>query len=129
MVESSNKFDYKDLLKNLLELKASLPVVDSIPFYQTMLEFVKIFDFMGSGLQMAFKGFFFSNQHLLILFLDITSKVALIKRNYEHTPEIKGGIMDFIKYEGDMKIQRLNGENPKEAPDPKYARYESSILF
>jgi len=56
MVES-NKFDYKELLKNLVELKASLPVVDSIPFTQTMLEFVKIFDFMGSGLQMAFKGF------------------------------------------------------------------------
>ena len=57
MVES-NKFDYKDLLKSLADLKASLPIVDSNPFLQTMLEFVKIFDVMGSGMQMAFKGLF-----------------------------------------------------------------------
>jgi len=36
--------------------------------------------------------------------------------------------MDFIKYEGEKKIQRLNGDNPKEAPEPKYAHYESSKI-
>jgi len=57
MVEAKTGFDYKDLLSSVKELKESLPSVAPEPFYRTMLEFVKIFDFMGSGLQMAFKGF------------------------------------------------------------------------
>jgi len=130
MVEAKTAFDYKDLLNSVKELKGSLPKVAPEPFYKTLLEFVKIFDFMGSGLQMAFKGFF-PFPYLLShnLSLDITSKVGIVKRNFNNHPE--GGttsIMDFINWEADKKIQVLNGENGKLAPEPVWVGYESSKL-
>jgi hypothetical protein len=39
---------------------------------------------------------------------------------------VKGGLITFIEYEAGAKIQRLNGENPKEAPSEKYKYYSSS---
>ena len=50
------KFNHETLLKSLQEVNNSLPSINSEAFCQTMLEYVKIFDSMGSGLQVAFKG-------------------------------------------------------------------------
>lgn len=57
---------------------------------------------------------------------DITTKVAIIQSNYKTFPEVKGGLISFIEHEEKLKLQRLNGDNPKEAPDPKWKKYESS---
>jgi len=62
--------------------------------------------------------------------IDITSKVAIIKRNYKTFPDVKGGLISFTKHEGELKLQRCNGENnKKEAPDYKlWKDYEASNL-
>jgi len=112
MTQAAPKFDHKVLLKNLEDTKNSLPNLDPEPFYKTMLEYVKIFDAMGSALQMAFK--------------DISGKVWRIGVNYGLHPEVKGGIMDFIKWEESEKVAILNGENPEKVPDQKYLGYEST---
>jgi len=39
---------------------------------------------------------------------------------------VKGEIISMTKYEISLGLQRLNGENPKEAPEPKYKKYEST---
>lgn len=120
------KFNPEALLKSLQEVNNSLPSINSDAFSQAMLEYVKIFDSMGSGLQVAFKGFILTFIDRLIN-LDITSKVGIINRNYSSMPQVQGGILDFIKFEQSEKIDVLNGDNPKQAPNPKYANYESSI--
>jgi len=112
MVEAKTGFDYKELLTSVKDLKDSLPNVAPEPFYKTLLEFVKIFDFMGSGLQMAFK--------------DITSKVGIVKRNFDNHKDAPRNIMGFINWEADKKIQILNGENGKLAPEPVWMGYEST---
>lgn len=106
------KFDYLKLQTCLQDLKTSLPDLQPEAFTGAMLEFVKIFNVIGSAIAFAFK--------------DITSKVAIIKRNYTIFPEVKGGLISFVEHEEKLKLQRLNGENPKEAPDAKYKNYEST---
>lgn len=61
-------------------------------------------------------------------FIDITSKVAILRNNYLVNPEWKGPLIPFIKKEMENKLDVLNSENNKKyTNDPKYLKYESSI--
>jgi len=106
------KFNADILLKNLEEINKSLGDIPTEPWNNAMIEFVKIFNQMGSAMSMAFS--------------DITSKVGIVRRNARGWPDLKGGIITMIRHETALRIHPLNGENPKEAPDPKYAKYEST---
>jgi len=107
------KFCFETLQKSLQGVNASLPDIDPVPYCDTMIEFVKIFNQMGSALSIAFQ--------------DITSKVAIIKRNRKIFPDVQGGIISFIEFEATKKLQRLNGENAKkESPGPEWNKYEAT---
>jgi len=106
-------FSYEKLVLNLKGVNASLPDPDPKAFTNVMLEFVRIFNTMGSAMSIAFQ--------------DITSKVAIIKRNYKTYPNVSGGLISFTKHEAGLKVQRCNGDNnKKEAPGPEFKDYEST---
>lgn len=50
------KFDYLKLQNSLQDLKTSLPDLQAEAFTTSMLEFVKIFNVIGSAIAFAFKG-------------------------------------------------------------------------
>jgi hypothetical protein len=106
------KFNMDILAKNLEEVNKNLADIPTEAWNNAMLEFVKIFNQMGSAMSMAFN--------------DITSKVGIVRRNCKTWGDLKGGIITMIRHELALKIHILNGENPKLAPDPKYAGYEST---
>jgi len=107
------RFNYKVLLADLENLKNSIPSIDRVAFSETILEFVKIFDLMGSGLQIAFK--------------DIIKKVGIVNNNFQRFPEIKGGFIDFVEFEKVKRIDILNGHNGDDkVPERQYKDYEST---
>jgi len=108
----ASKFNADALIKHLEDINASLGDIPTESWNGTMIEFVKIFNQMGSAMSMAFS--------------DITSKVTIIRRNAKYWTDLKGGIVSMIRHETALRINVLNGENPKEAPDPKYKNYEAT---
>lgn len=108
----TQKFNQETLIKNLEDINKNLGDIPTESWNNAMLEFVKIFNQMGSAMSMAFN--------------DITSKVGIIRRNCKSWSDLKGGIITMVRHEMALKINHLNGENPKEAPDKKYAGYEST---
>jgi len=53
-------FSYENLVKNLEAVIQSLPDPDPKPFCEAMLEFVRIFNIMGSAMSIAFQGNLFA---------------------------------------------------------------------
>ena len=56
------KFDYTKLQTSLQTLKTSLPDLQPEAFNETMLEFVKIFNVIGSAIAFAFKGTYLNSK-------------------------------------------------------------------
>lgn len=53
------KFSHERLMKNLEGIHKSLPDIEPQPYLDTMIEFVKIFNIIGSAMAIAFKGKYF----------------------------------------------------------------------
>lgn len=63
----------------------------------------------------------------LTLIIDITSKVAIMQKNYNDFGHPKIGLLGFVQKEMGLNIHILNSHNNKRhTKDPKYAKYESS---
>ena len=124
-----SSFNSENLIKYLEEINASIGDIPTNSWNNAMLEFVKIFNSMGSAMSMAFSGLISNiNQLSLLILTDITSKVAIIRRNAKYWDELslKGGIITITRQEMGLRIHILNGENQKLAPDVKYKNYEAS---
>jgi hypothetical protein len=52
-------FSHEKLMKALEGIHKSLPDIDPVPYCECMLEFVKIFNIIGSAMAIAFKGEYF----------------------------------------------------------------------
>lgn len=50
------RFNFDNLVNNLEAINKSLPDPEPKPFLETMLEFVRIFNIMGSAMSIAFQG-------------------------------------------------------------------------
>lgn len=55
-LQKTGKFNHEVLIKSLTEVKGTVPDIKPEPFLQTMNEFVKIFQVIGSAIAFAFKG-------------------------------------------------------------------------
>lgn len=50
-----------------------------------------------------------------------------MRKNYAEFPEVKAGLMGFVKLELELGVTQLNSHNNKKlTKDPRYAKYESS---
>jgi hypothetical protein len=59
-------FNHETLFKALEGIHKSLPDIEPAPYYACMLEFVKIFNIIGSAMAIAFKGMYFFSYNIEI---------------------------------------------------------------
>jgi len=113
VVTKDSKFDYKALDYFTKRAAESSPDLNIDHWCGMLTQYVKMFKAMGSAMSIAFE--------------DISSKVGILERNKGIHKDITDGIIfSYISKEGELGLQKCNGDNNKKtAPSKDWLKYES----